>query len=267
MRALGRHKAWPLAIAALSAMAWLALAAWTQSPYGRFLDHGGWLQTGFAGRLCAATPGGSVLLPALLYVGGWLVMTVAMMLPTVTPLVAIFARMTASRPNSNTLLALLILGYLAVWTAFGVVAHGLDMALHALAGADSFLTFNGWAIGAAIVAVAGAFQFSRLKYHCLEQCRTPLSFLSRNWRGGSARRQSFQLGVRHGLFCIGCCWAIMLLMFAVGMGSLGWMLAIGAVMATEKNAPWGARLSAPLGIALLFASAAIVAQHIGWVAV
>ena len=69
------------------------------------------------------------------------------------------------------------------------------------------------------------------------------------------------LGVRHGLFCVGCCWAIMLLTFAVGMGSVGWMLAIGAIMATEKNASWGRRLSAPLGLALLSTSAAIVALH------
>ena len=117
-------------------------------------------------------------------------------------------------------------------------------------------------IGAVVVGIAGAFQFSRLKRLCLDQCRAPFSFINRHWRGGAARRQSFMLGVRHGLFCIGCCWAIMLLMFVVGMGSLGWMLAIGALMATEKNASWGRRLSAPLGIALLLTSTLIVVQHL-----
>jgi predicted metal-binding membrane protein len=71
------------------------------------------------------------------------------------------------------------------------------------------------------------------------------------WRGPSPAREAFRLGVAHGLFCVGCCWSLMLLMFAVGVGSLGWMLAVGAVMATEKNVAWGRRLSAPLGIVLL----------------
>jgi predicted metal-binding membrane protein len=262
MRALDRRQTWPLAISAVAAMAWLTLAVWSYSPYGRYLDHGGWLQAGFVGRLCQATPGGFYVVPALLYVGAWLAMTVAMMLPTVSPLVAMFARMTEGRSNRDSLLALLILGYLSIWTVFGLLAHSLDMALRAIAVATGPLNFNGWAIGAALVGVAGAFQFSRLKYHCLEQCRTPLSFIAGHWRGASARRQSFMLGLRHGLFCIGCCWAIMLLMFVVGTGSLGWMLAIGAVMATEKNAPWGPRLSAPLGVGLLLAALVIVARNL-----
>ena len=92
--------------------------------------------------------------------------------------------------------------------------------------------------------------------------RTPFSFVNEHWRGHAERRQSFLLGVHHGLFCVGCCWAIMLLMFLVGTGSVGWMLAIGAVMAIEKNASWGKRLSAPLGFGLLAASAAIFALNI-----
>jgi predicted metal-binding membrane protein len=84
------------------------------------------------------------------------------------------------------------------------------------------------------------------------------SFINTHWRGGAARSQSFMLGVHHGIFCVGCCWAIMLLMFVVGTGSVGWMLAIGAVMAIEKNVTWGRRLSAPLGVGLLLASAVIL---------
>jgi predicted metal-binding membrane protein len=262
MRALDRGRAWPIAVGGVAATAWLALALWEWTPYGRFLDHGGWLEDGFVGSLCRVTPSGALLPPALLYVGGWLLMTVAMMLPTVAPLAAIFARMTEGRSNRDALFALLILGYLAIWTVFGLLAHALDSALHAYVTGDPVLSLNGWAIGAVVIGIAGAFQFSRLKYLCLDQCRTPFSFVSRHWRGVAVRRQSFMLGARHGLFCLGCCWAIMLLMFAVGMGSVGWMLAIGAVMAAEKNANWGPRLSAPLGFVLLLTSTAIVAQHL-----
>src|SRR2546422_5962401 len=86
---------------------------------------------------------------------------------------------------------------------------------------------------------------------CLDKCRSPMSFISGHWHGGNARAEAFGLGVSHGLFCVGCCWSLMLLMFAVGMGSLGWMLVLGATMAVEKNLSWGRRLSAPLGAVLL----------------
>jgi predicted metal-binding membrane protein len=78
-----------------------------------------------------------------------------------------------------------------------------------------------------------------------------LSFLTEYWRGNQERTQAFRLGMRHGLFCIGCCWSLMLLMFAVGVGNVGWMLILGAVMAIEKNLPWGRRISAPLGVGLV----------------
>ena len=109
---------------------------------------------------------------------------------------------------------------------------------------------GGW-LGSAVIAMAGAFQFSALKHRCLDKCRTPLSFVIEHWRGAAPQREAFALGAHHGLFCVGCCWALMLLMFAVGTGSLGWMLLLAAVMAIEKNLPWGRRLSAPLGVALL----------------
>jgi predicted metal-binding membrane protein len=102
-----------------------------------------------------------------------------------------------------------------------------------------------------VLAGAGLFQFSRLKYHCLDRCRTPFGFVAQHWRGTAPLRRALRLGLDHGLYCVGCCWAIMLLMFIVGTGNVGWMLALGAVMAVEKNAPWGARLSRPLGAALI----------------
>jgi predicted metal-binding membrane protein len=94
-----------------------------------------------------------------------------------------------------------------------------------------------------VLAGAGLFQFSRLKYHCLDKCRTPYGFIVQHWHGPQPSRSAFQLGFDHGLYCVGCCWAIMLLMFVVGTGNVGWMLALGAVMAVERTCP-GAAISA-----------------------
>jgi predicted metal-binding membrane protein len=259
---LDRHDARLPVIGGLIALAWLTLTVWEQSPYGRYLDHGEWLQSGFAAIVCRELPAGSVLLPALFYVAGWALMIVAMMLPTTLQLLAIFARLTAGRADGWLLLTLVIVGYLLIWTVFGLVAHAADMGLQAIVANNGFLSFNGWIISVILLAIGGIFQFTRFKYHCLDKCRTPFSFVNEHWRGRAEWRQSFLLGVHHGLFCVGCCWAIMLLMFFLGTGSVGWMLGIGAVMAIEKNVTWGRRLSAPLGVGLLLVSAGILALKI-----
>jgi predicted metal-binding membrane protein len=228
-------------LASLVGLAWCALWVWDRSPYGRYLGH---QQIGEIGA-------GSLLLPITLYLAGWTLMTVAMMLPTTLPLLEIFRRLTALREDRSQLLTLVIAGYLGVWLGFGIAAHGADWLLHEIVERSSWLEANAWLIGAGTLLLAGGFQFSRLKYRCLEKCRAPLSFVTEYWRGRHERRNAFLLGINHGLFCVGCCWALMLLMFAVGVGNVAWMLVLGALMAAEKNLPWGRKLSAPLGVALL----------------
>jgi predicted metal-binding membrane protein len=262
MKALNHRSYFLWSMGGLTALAWLALALWARSPYGRFLDHGGWTEAAFAARICEAIPAGGVVLPALVHVSGWALMLSAMMLPTTFPLLEIFRRVTAGRADQHLLLALLIVGYLAAWGLFGLASHLLDSGLHALARQSAWLAVNAWVLGIAVLAIAGLFQFSALKYRCLEQCRTPLSFVIAHWRGKAEARQALLLGLRHGMFCVGCCWALMLVMFVVGAGSVGWMLALGAVMAVEKNMPWGRKLSAPLGVALLATAATLLALHV-----
>ena len=108
-----------------------------------------------------------------------------------------------------------------------------------------------------MLLVAGLYQFTPLKCHCLKHCRSPRTFIAGPWRGREEQHQSYLLGVLHGIICVGCCWTLMLLMFLVGAGSLFWMLLLGAVMAIEKTATWGHQLSAPLGISLMSAGCAI----------
>jgi predicted metal-binding membrane protein len=242
-------------------LAWLTLWLWARSPYGRYLDHGESMTSGPAALLCRAIPGGSLVLQAVLYALSWTLMIMAMMLPTTLSLFNALERIVVGRPDRLRVLSLLYVGYVAVWSAFGLVAHGLHALL--LSGVERVPAMIGysWLIGAATLACAGAFQFSTLKYRCLEKCRMPLSFVISHWRGRAPERQAFELGVRHGLFCVGCCWALMSLMFVVGAGSLGWMLVLASVMAIEKNVAWGQRLSAPLGVALLVWAALLVAIH------
>lgn len=248
-----RSRLLPL-MAALTATAWLTLWLWGQSPYSRYLDHGKWTEAGMPGSLCRALPGGGDMLAALLVVAGWILMLAAMMLPTTLPLLDVFRRLTAQRTDRRSLTALLITGYLAVWGAFGLVAHLADRMVTLAVGQSDYLIANGWIVGAAILMMAGLYQFSALKYRCLDKCRSPLGFVIEHWRGARETWQALLLGGRHGAFCVGCCWAMMLLMFVVGTANTGWMLALGAVMAAEKNSPAGRRLAAPVGAVLLLAA-------------
>jgi predicted metal-binding membrane protein len=244
-------------LAGLVALAWLALWLWHASAYGRYLHHVELAGIDLGGEPAAATK------QAAVYIAGWVLMTVAMMLPTTFPLLEIFHRMTRQRHDRTRLLALAVAGYLGAWLLFGVAAHGLDLALHEAVDGSGWLRGHAPLLGAAPLLLAGAFQFTELKYRCLDKCRAPLSFVVQHWRGGDARAQALLLGAHHGAYCVGCCGALMLLMFAVGTGNPGWMLALGALMAIEKNAPWGRRISAPLGVALLLWGAAIMVGQAG----
>jgi predicted metal-binding membrane protein len=250
----------PLAlVAALVLGAWAVLAVWSASPYARYLEHGGWDRAGALAALCRSVPQGELVIPVLVYALAWLAMITAMMLPTTLPLLGIFNRVTGSRPDAGRLMARVIAGYAVAWLGFGLLAHGLDSGLHLFAGKLDWLIARGELVGAAILVGAGAFQFSALKYRCLERCRTPFAFINERWHGRRPAREAFRIGLDHGVFCVGCCWALMLVMFVVGMGNLGWMLLLAAAMAAEKNLPWGRRLRTPIGLGLIAWGGALAA--------
>jgi len=245
------------AIAPLLLGAWAVLWLWDRSAYGRFLDHGGWTEVGF-GALCTVAPGGSAVLAAGLYVGGWVLMCTAMMLPTALPLLVLYHRSQADTPWQNARTALLAGGYLLAWMAYGIVAHAADWIVHTGVAAVPWLAVNGWVLGAAILALAGVFQFSALKYRCLDKCRTPLGLLLRYQGRRRGPLAPLGLGLWHGAYCVGCCWALMLVMFAVGTASLGVMLGLAVLMALEKNVPGGQRAARPIGVAFVSLAAVTV---------
>ncbi|MGB0910393.1 MAG: DUF2182 domain-containing protein [Nitrospirales bacterium] len=188
---------------------------------------------------------------------GWTFMIGAMMLPTTLPLIAIFSRMTKQRANSITLQILLILGYLTPWVFSGFI---FVTALHWL---DPFvMQIEAWIFGATILIAAGLYQFSALKYACLKQCRSPLSFVMRYWQGKNDRKEAFQLGTAHGLFCLGCCWLLMLTMMVTGLHHLGWMFLLGLAMAIEKNIPRGVIITKPLGAIGIVWGLTLIVNHI-----
>jgi predicted metal-binding membrane protein len=242
--------------------AWAMLWLWSASPYGRYLGHDAWADDGAFAALCRAVPLGESWLPAALHAAAWVLMIAAMMLPTTFPLLSMFRRITRDRADAGRLVALVLGGFFAAWLAFGLIAHAADETLRWGAGREPWFVANGWMIGAAVLAGAGLFQWSALKYRCLEQCHTPFAFVAARWHGRAPVREAFRLGLDHGVFCVGCCWALMMLMFVVGMGNLGWMLLLAAVMAAEKNLPWGRRLRTPLGVGLIAWAGAIVIAHV-----
>jgi predicted metal-binding membrane protein len=251
MRANASRAILPASIGAMAATAWVAIWALGESPWGH------WSHALGPGGHGAPLSFASTVSLSVAFITGWVVMTVAMMLPTSLPLLQIFGRLTVSRPNRLQLVLLVIAGYLAAWTLCGVAVFVAAVLIQRTAGASEWLTSYPKAPIVALFLVAGAFQFSSLKYRCLDKCRSPLSFVTAHWRGARERWRSFRLGLEHGAFCVGCCWALMLLMFAAGTASLVSMLALGGVMAVEKNVSWGRSLSAPLGLALIAAGVAI----------
>ena len=185
----------------------------------------------------------------------WLIMVAAMMVPTVLPLVRLFWPVSARAPHPGRDRAGFWAGYLVVWTAFGPLALLGDLGVHAMVDTWAWLAERPELVLGATLVIAGAFQFSPLKNACLTACRNPAAFLWQHYRRGPAG--GWQLGLRHGLYCLGCCWALMLVMFATGVASLAWMLALTGVMVVEKTTSYGARWVAPVGIALVAGGLAV----------
>ena len=179
----------------------------------------------------------------------WVVMMVAMMVPTASPMILLFAEINRRRNEQRgTFVATgqFLLGYLTAWTCFSVLATLAQWALLTAALVSPMMESTSKALGGSLLLTAGLFQFSRLKYACLAHCRSPMGFLATEWRGGSWG--AFWMGLKHGGFCLGCCWALMGLLFAFGVMNLLWVAAIGAFVLFEKVTPAGQLVSRLSGL-------------------
>ena len=200
-------------------------------------------------------------LALVLFLVAWQAMIAAMMVPSSLPLLRLFTSAAAGQPRPRAAIAAFLGGYALVWTAFGALAFIGDTMIHATVDRTPWLQHHEWLIAGGTLALAGAFQFSRLKDRCLEVCRHPGAFLLRHYERGLPA--AFALGRRHGLFCLGCCWALMLLMFAAGVANLWWMAGLTALMVYEKTGP-GGRRAVPVAGVMLLTFAALVLVHPHW---
>ncbi len=190
------------------------------------------------------------------FVGVWVVMMAAMMFPSLAPTVALYARMTRRRGSTRPLL--FAAGYLLVWGAAGVGAYAVFRLGRSAFGAELAWRSGGRWFAGAVLAVAAVYELTPLKDACLGKCRSPLGFLLGTWRDG--RLGALEMGSRHAVWCLGCCWALMAGLFALGVMSITWMIVVAALIALEKTLPW--RRAATWGTA-----AVLLALAIGLVAV
>jgi len=220
-----------LSLFALAAAGW-----WWMSDVMTGMDAGPWTGFGSVGW----------------FVGVWVVMMAAMMLPSLAPTVALYSRMTRHRSPLSPLT--FTVGYLLVWSAAGLVAFAVGNVGSSVTGNSLSWNSVGRALTAATLLVAAAYELTPLKTVCLRKCHSPLGFLLGYWREGWTG--ALRMGGRIGVWCLGCCWALMASLFALGVMSLSWMALIAGVISIEKVAPW--RRAAPYGVAVLLAALAIL---------
>jgi len=238
-----------------SLAAWVALAVLHEALPGSGLGSGiDWLSALCRGIALPA----SVALPGAVTI--WVLMSVAMMLPTAAPAIDIYVRLSRRiEARRAAHVAGFAAGYLIAWAGFAVVAGSAQATL-----GGEIATFAAAlpqaALAGGLLVLAGLYQLTPLKQACLTLCRNPLAFFISHWREGIGG--ALRMGLHHGLVCIGCCWALMGLMFLTGAMNLAWMAALGLVMLLEKTAPGAARGGRLTGLAMALAGAALIVTDI-----
>jgi predicted metal-binding membrane protein len=217
----------------------LALAGvgwWWTAGQMRGMDNGPWTGLGTIGW----------------FLGVWVVMMAAMMFPSVAPTVALYSRMT--RRRSPQLPIVFTSGYLVTWALAGALAFAVITGIGHVS--DNALAWDraGQPVAGSILIIAGIYQLTPLKDVCLSKCRSPLGFLLGTWRDG--RSGAFHMGAKHGLWCVGCCWALMAALFALGVMSIGWMIVVAGLITLEKTIPW--QRMASFGTAVLLIALGIL---------
>jgi predicted metal-binding membrane protein len=231
-----------VSLAVVTVAAWVTFLAQATSPSSMAMD------TMSTGPDLAGAAG---------FIGAWVVMMAAMMLPSATPLVLLYRAAGAGGRAANTVP--LVAGYLLAWAGFGALVYAAQRALGAvLLSSPALGDARPYAV-AGILAIAGVYQFTPLKRACLRQCRSPLDFLMHRWRGPGTFA-ALRLGVEHGVYCVGCCWGLMAVLVIAGAMSVLWVVLIALIVFVEKLLPFGER-SAQLTGAGLELLAVVVALH------
>lgn len=222
-----------LSIAGWAALAWLAMD--TSQPLAQLTmpDNARWMPANIAAIFAM-----------------WAIMMASMMLPAALPMTLMFVHLSA-RQDERARACMFVSAYLLAWAVFSAAATVLQWGLHALGWLNPMTAAVSGPVSVVLLFIAGAYQFSPLKKVCLARCRTPTAFLLGEWRPGVPG--AFAMGLRHGLFCTGCCWALMVLLFVGGTMNLRWVAALAVAVAIEKLAPHGERVAPVLGVLLIAA--------------
>jgi predicted metal-binding membrane protein len=192
------------------------------------------------------------------FLGIWVTMMAAMMLPSVAPMVLLFAKVSeerARRGRSAVPTWVFASSYFALWTVYGIAAYALFRGLQSLD-----LDFAAWDRGgpyivAGLLAFAGVYELTPLKSVCLRHCRSPMHFVLGGWRGGVGG--ALRMGVEHAAYCVGCCWGLMVVLFGLGVMSITWMVVVAALIFAQKVLPYGERLTRVLAVAFVVAGAVV----------
>lgn len=190
---------------------------------------------------------------APLFLAIWVAMMVAMMFPTAAPMILMFARVQkgkVARHQAYVPTWIFVGGYLVVWALAGIVAYGAAVGAERLADRSMWLSDNAPRFGAAVLVAAGLYQLSPLKNICLSKCRTPMQFILTSWRDG--RSGAWRMGLEHGIYCLGCCWMLFVILFPLGIMNVGVMALITLLIFAEKSLP-AVRVTAALAAAVLVA--------------
>ena len=228
-------------------LALITLLAWVYTAYLAWSGMGG-MRTDMAGPQMHPWSVRDVVLVFVM----WAVMMVAMMVPSASPMVLLFAMVHRRRREQDgryVPTGVFLLGYVVVWGAFSAVAALAQWGLHQAALLSPMMMATAPWLGAVLLIAAGVFQFMPLKDACLAKCRTPLGFLMTEWREGTWG--AFIMGIRHGGYCTGCCWALMALLFVGGVMNLLWVAALAVFVLVEKVAPAGRWLGKVGGVVLI----------------
>lgn len=229
-----------IGLIAVSGLSWLYILAGA--------GMGGMNGAGIMAVPASWTAGYAVLMLAM-----WWVMMVAMMLPSAAPMVLLFAAITRkdrTRGGIHIPTWVFGAGYLAAWGGFCLGAVALQWGMERLMLLSPMMATNSVALGGALLIAAGIYQLTPLKYACLRHCRSPVAYLAYSWRPG--RSGAFTMGLRHGIFCLGCCWVLMALLFYGGVMNLWWIGGLTIYVLTEKLAPAGPIIGRFTGLLLIF---------------
>lgn len=228
---------------AAAAVAWWALLAWQQTG----MDPGM--------RMDSPTMG----MTAALFLAVWLIMMIAMMFPAAAPMILTFHQVQSGKRGRGQAFVstwVFVAGYMLVWTATGVLAFAGAAGAEMLAGRAGLSAATAARIGGALLMVAGAYQLSPLKDLCLAKCRSPTGFILTSWRDG--RLGAVRMGLRHGLFCLGCCWLLFAALFPLGIMNVAAMAVVTLLVFAEKTFPYGERIAKVSGVALLLYGTAVL---------